>query len=132
MKPPLTIEQVIEAIQKDYYLVPRKEMIGNFDKFDYINKVVNFIATFKGTGLNSLKSASRQRDYVEARYFIYYIIEKHSKVIIEKQHIGSILNRDRTTIHLGLAKCHDLIQSNKAFRLQIQQCEQAFLEYHGK
>lgn len=125
-------EAVIKRIKRDYYLIPRRETEVNFDKEKFVTKVTEFVCEFCGISLESLTSESRLRYLAEARYFVYHIVSNQAQEFIKPEIIGSVINRDRTTILAGINKKISLRTVDKEFNTKLEQCEAAYLERFGK
>lgn len=60
---------------------------------------------------------NRKREYVEARYIVFYILVKHFKWKLERT--GKFYDKDHATVLYGIKTVNNLMQTNKEFRSKV-------------
>lgn len=123
--------QLIERIQQDFYMVPRKINTTKEKQDEYVNKVIDFVCNFCGINKEEIATIRKETEVAFCRYIIYYILKKHSKMDLSSRIIAGYFSRKTSTVIHALRKTDELLETHKEFTKQLRQCEYAFLERHG-
>jgi chromosomal replication initiator protein len=83
-----------------------------FKSIPHVDLILNSVNDQLGLNLNDLSSPSHKRDVSEARFIAMKLIRDECKLSLKQ--IGSIFNRDHTTVLYALRTADDL-QTNTAF-----------------
>ena len=88
---------------------------------DIVNYVLEVISEVHGTTVEELKSASRNRWLVRARFVVFYFAKNHGNSFA---HIGRMMGgRDHTTIMYGYEQAMILIENDNDFGLIVDRVQ---------
>lgn len=100
--------------------------LPHVEKLNYINRlhevISETVAEYFNVSINSLKSASRLHEYVEARMILIYLLKTHTQMSF--MGIGRYLNRHHATIMYNFQRCKELIEIDSKFRNTVLQIEE--------
>ena len=78
------------------------------------DKIIYIVSNYFNVSLEDIKSRSRKRDLVNARFFIIYYLRKCCNMRYSK--IGKIFNRDHSTAIHAYNQVMNLIEYDEEFR----------------
>ncbi len=105
----------------------QKELILGFLSFqDSFSYTVENIEIYIDE--HDLKSSSRKREKVYARYYLMVILQRHFK--LSSLRIGSMFNRDHSSVLHGIRECENWLEAkDKTFLSIISELKEIFPEY---
>jgi len=112
---------VVEKIREDYYLVPKISSTVKHDKYDIVERAMHFVAQKEGVNPSRLKSKSQERDLVDTRGIIYYILRRSVKEMASFQTIGRFFYRDHSTVINGIKQVENLMYQDVHFKGQMNE-----------
>ncbi len=87
--------------------------------------IIEVIATYYGVRVEALRSESRARTVSEARLFVYGLCRDLTELSLPE--IGAALNRDHSTVRLGLLSLSQKIRRRPALAERFYKCRQLVL-----
>jgi chromosomal replication initiation ATPase DnaA len=118
---------VVEMIQRDFFLVPRKPEIYTKDREDMIEHIIQFVSNRLHISVSLIKSKTRLYEVVWARYIVFYMCYRYCKKVMSLKFIGSFVgHRDHATVLNGLKKIRSRMEIETVFREDIERYCQDF------
>lgn len=114
---------VVNKIQKDYWLTPRKIKLDIEDRMTLIEQVTESVCETRGVSLSELRKIGNEQYITYTRYLILLLIRKHSRVNIGTSLLGSYFNRNHSTIDASRKTAENLLITLKEFREDLEKCD---------
>jgi chromosomal replication initiation ATPase DnaA len=92
-----------------------------------IEQIIEAVTQVTGVSYDAMKSVSKKREIVEAR-FCCMAIWREEEPRIKESEIAPYFRRDRTTIIHALQTAADLLHCDKSFRNKYEKCYRAYCD----
>lgn len=91
--------------------------------YNLMDSTFNFVCSKRMQRVDIAKSKSRRRELVVTRQIYFYLIRKYFSSTIPLTVAGSYLNRDHSTVLHAIRCIEDLIETDKAFKREMDDIE---------
>lgn len=95
--------------------------------YNLMDSTFNFVCTKRMQPVNVVKSKSRERELVVTRQIYCYLIRKYFNSTISLAVAGSYINRDHTTVLHAIRCIETLIETDKAFKREMDDIESEYV-----
>ena len=100
----------------NYWLRPSFEL-NNVSSIDKENELIIRVCKLRGVTIEELKSKKRQRNIVESRFIIFYILVEYCNYSLTQA--GDLFNRDHSTVHYAKTTVKSLMTFDKRMNSEI-------------
>lgn len=111
------------ALSLDMMVIYDQENIN----YDYSGIIAAAIMQVCGITFEQMKSASRLREYVDARRIFFFMLRRYTNMSIMR--IGSFLHRDHCTVIHHIKSSKALADTDSNFREKLNKVNEIFLSY---
>lgn len=90
------------------------------------DKIVDIVSVELGVSLDEIKSTSKRREFVDARFIIISVLNSIYPNLTHGR-LASMIGRDRSTVSESLNTVNDYLKANKYFIDKYDRCMKAIL-----